>query len=145
MRQDLASAKAALDELKSGMAMLGAQLGGQSDFQYGSIDQYGMGTGGPGRGFGERDTSLAEATNNTATRVNNRTADGPPIATWYTQEEQVKGESTAKLQETLQAARDRASEAISDNTIPARYHGPLKDYFDQLNATRKPDAPKADH
>jgi hypothetical protein len=143
MQQQLASARAALSELQNGMAMLGAQIGsGTGDYSTGLSDKRGQGTGGPGKGFGERDTSLAEATNNSATRVPNKTADGPIIATWYSQEEQLKGETAAKFQEAARAGRDRAAEAIRDNAIPARYNGPLQDYFDQLNATRKPDAPK---
>ena len=143
MRQQLAMARAALDELKAGMGLLGCQLGGESDFAFGLSDHSGAGTGGPGRGFGPRETSVAEATNNTGTRVANRAAEGPIIATWSVQEDQIKGESKAKFQETLEAARDRAADAISDNTIPSRYHGPLKEYFDQLNSVRKPDAPQA--
>lgn len=143
MQQELASARAALSELQSGMEALGDQMGGGTgDYKTGLSDKQGMGSGGPGKGFGPRDTSPIETTNNTPVRAPNRSKEGPIIATWSSQEEQVKGEAAATFQEAAKAGRDHAADAISDNTIPARYHGALQDYFDQLNATRKPDDPK---
>jgi hypothetical protein len=140
MRQQLAMAQAALGEMGACLNGLGEGLGGLGAFQEGQSDSLGQGTGGPGHGSGPVDTSAAEPTNNTATRVAGKTKEAPIIATWYTQEEQVKGESAAKLQGTVQAARDRAADAISDNTIPSRYHGPLQDYFNDLNTPRTPSA-----
>ena len=68
---------------------------------------------------------------------------GPVIATWMSQEEQVKGEVTRDFESNLQAAKDRASEAISENAIPARYHGPVTKYFETVGQPDDHERPPA--
>ena len=135
LRQQMALTKAALDELYSEMAMLGqglGMIGGIGAFAEGSPDGIGSGTGGPGRGYGPRSTSDGEPTNMMGTRVPNQNRPGPAIATWTSQEEQVRGEASRDFEANLQAAKDRAAEAISENVIPARYHGPVTQYFETV-------------
>jgi hypothetical protein len=139
MRQEMALAKAALDELRTEMAALGQGLGGPGEFAEGPAAGEGGGSGGPGRGSGPRDTSPSEITSKVGSRVANKGQAGPVIATWMSQEEQVKGEVTRDFESNLQAAKDRASEAISENAIPARYHGPVTKYFETVG---QPDEPR---
>ena len=57
---------------------------------------------------------------------------GPIVATWYSKEEQVKGEAVRTGGTVVQAAKDAAAEAVSENRIPSRYHEAVKSYFDTL-------------
>lgn len=140
MRQQLAMTQAAMDELYAAMTGLGEGLGGGiGQFAPGLANQRGMGAGGPGQGNAPMETGPPEATGSQGTRVQNPNKTGPIIATWYTQEEQVAGESKRDLQQTIEAAKDRAAEAVSENTIPSRYHESVKRYFETVG---KPDAPK---
>jgi hypothetical protein len=148
MRQQMALTKAAIDELNAEMASLGQGLGGKGDpaqdgmlgvepggmgeFAEGNPSGQGAGTGGPGKGSGHRDTLEGEPTNLVGSRVNNQNRAGPVIATWMSQEEQVRGEAKRDFDASLQAAKDRAAEAINDNVIPARYHGPVTQYFETV-------------
>jgi hypothetical protein len=139
MRQEMALAKATIDELHAEMAKLGQGLGGTGEFGEGAPNQQGGGTGGPGKGFGPRDTSDGEVTNMQGSRVANQNKSGPVIATWMSQEDQEVGKATRDFESNLQAAKDRASEAISENVIPSRYHGPVTKYFETVG---QPDEPR---
>ena len=66
------------------------------------------------------------------TRTMGKTGEGPIIASWYFKDAQVKGEARRGFSEVVQAGRASAAEAISENQIPRRYEGPVKDYFSQL-------------
>jgi len=141
LRQQMALTRAALDDLAAQMSQLGQGLGGLGQFAEGAPpDGFGPGTGKAGKGFGPRDTSEGEPTNMVGTRVPNQNKAGPPIATWTSQEEQVRGEATRDFEANLTAAKDRAAEAISENVIPARYHGPVTQYFETVG---QPDATPA--
>ena len=45
---------------------------------------------------------------------------------------QVKGEARRTFSDVVQAGRASAAEAISENEIPRRYEGAVKEYFSQL-------------
>ena len=140
MRQQLALMNATLDEIESGMAMLGMGMGLIGPFEFGDSDQAAGGSGGPGRGSAPVETAESGDFKTSSTRVRSPAGAGPVVGTWYEQEEQIKGEAQRQAQETLQAAKDRAAEAVSENRIPSRYHGAVKQYFGDLD--RKPETSK---
>jgi hypothetical protein len=139
MLQDLEMTDATLAELKRAMGELGeglgqyeALLGAQGEFREGLSMRQGQGSGGPGRGFGPRDTGPDEPVDTEVARSPNKSGGGPVVASWYFQGPQVKGEAQRELGEVVHAAKDRAAEAISENRIPRRYEGAVKDYFRRL-------------
>jgi hypothetical protein len=133
LQQQLMLTQASLDEITRAIACLGEGmgLGGQGPFMEGLSDQYGSGTGGPGVGYGPR--GMAEDDTSTQrTRLKNKPGQGPAIASWYFQESQIKGEARREFMEVVQAARDGAAAAISENEIPRKYEEAIKKYFGQL-------------
>ena len=66
------------------------------------------------------------------TRATGKTDAGPIIASWYFKDTQVRGEAQRGFSEVVQAGRASAAEAISENQIPRRYEGAVKEYFSQL-------------
>jgi hypothetical protein len=71
------------------------------------------------------------------TRVSAPDRPGPVIASWLTQEEQLRGEALRDLREAVQAAKDGAAEAIRDNRIPAKYRPAVKRYFRDLDEKKE--------
>jgi hypothetical protein len=135
LQQQLMLTQASLDEISRAIAALGEGmgegLGGQAPFLAGLSDRYGPGTGGPGTGYGPRGTA-ADDTSTQRTRLKNKPGQGPVIASWYFQESQIKGEAKRDFTEVVQAARDGAAEAISENEIPRKYEEAIKKYFGRL-------------
>ena len=131
---ELALSEATLDEIADAIALLGQGGGAFRGFRPGQSDVRGPGTtGGPGRGFGL--DPIAEDKKAVAakkTRVKNKSSEGPIIASSHFRGQQIKGKSKRKFTQTVQAGRDRASEAISDKRIPKKYEGSVKKYFDQM-------------
>jgi hypothetical protein len=95
-------------------------------------ERYGPGTGGPGRGYGPRASDENGQTSTKKTRIKNKTGQGPVVASWYFKGTQVKGQAKRDFSEVIQAGRDSAAEAISENQIPRRYEESVKKYFSQL-------------
>jgi hypothetical protein len=135
LKQQLMLTQASLDEITRAIACLGEGmgegLGYQGPFMEGSSDRSGPGTGGPGVGYGPRGTA-GDDTSTQSTRLKNRPGQGPVIASWYFQESQIKGEAERDFTEVVQAARDGAAAAISENEIPRKYEEAIKKYFGQL-------------
>ena len=101
--------------------------------QYNTIGQ----GGGHGDGIGTQPGSdyIYEELENSETkktRSQSKVEEGPIIASWYFQGSQVKGEAKRDFTEVLQAARDEAAEAVSENEIPRKYEEPIKKYFGGL-------------
>jgi hypothetical protein len=149
LRQQLAMMGAALDEMEKGQELLGqaqlARLGEMGAFSTEGLGEPGAGSGQRGQGSGPVGSDTDGATGTFGTRVQNPSGSSEPIiATWTTYEEQLKGESRARVQETARTARDRAAEAVSENRIPSRYHGAVKQYFGDLNLPGGSDAPSID-
>ncbi|MHC4076493.1 MAG: hypothetical protein ACYSRZ_08805, partial [Planctomycetota bacterium] len=65
-------------------------------------------------------------------RLKNKPGQGPVIASWYGKDIQVTGEAKRGFSEVVQAGRDNAAEAISENQIPRKYEDAIKKYFGQL-------------
>jgi len=136
LQQQLNLTQATLDEIARAIGCLGAGMcegpGGYGPFAEGDSDYPGCGTGGPGIGWGPRKTDDSGATATKRVRADNKPGQGPVIASWYFKESQIKGESTRDFAEVVQAARDGAAEAISENEIPRRYEEAIKQYFGGL-------------
>jgi hypothetical protein len=110
----------------------GRGCNGYGPFSTGSSQGMSSGTGGPGMGYGPRETDQDGQTSTMRATVQNKDAKGPTIASWYFKGTQVKGEARRDFSEVVQAARDSAAEAISDNQIPRRYEDAVKTYFGRL-------------
>lgn len=141
LHQQTVLLRASLDRISECMQGLGNGMcngpGKQGPWQAGEPRGWGSGTGGPGRGFGPRDSDTAGQTANKTTRLKNASGEGPVIASWYFKDTQVKGEARRDFTEVIQAGRANAAEAISENEIPRKYEDAVKKYFGQLEQ-RKP-------
>lgn len=136
IRQQIMLTQATLEEIDRAISCLGQGmcqgLGYQGPFQEGLAQRYGPGTGGPGRGYGPRASDEDGQTSTKKTRIKNKTGQGPVVASWYFKGTQVKGQAKRDFSEVIQAGRDSAAEAISENQIPRRYEESVKKYFGQL-------------
>jgi len=88
--------------------------------------------GGRARASGRRPVGPDAKVGMKASGVKNKPSKGPVIASKYFKGPQIKGESRRELKEVTRAAKDRASEAITDNRIPPEYEKPVKKYFGEL-------------
>ena len=135
LQQQLMLTQASLDEITRAIACLGQGmcdgLGAQAPFGEGQSNRSGPGTGGPGMGYGPRGTEGGD-TSTQRTRLKNNPGQGPVIASWYFQESQIKGEAKRDFTQVVQAARDNAAAAISENEIPRKYEEAIKKYFGDL-------------
>jgi hypothetical protein len=135
LKQQLMLTQASLDEITRAIACLGQGmcdgLGAQGPFREGPSNGSGPGTGGPGIGYGPRGTEAGD-TSTQRTRLKNKPGQGPVIASWYFQESQIKGEARRDFTQVVQAARDSAAAAISENEIPRKYEEAIKKYFGGL-------------
>jgi len=136
IKQQLMLTEASLAEISRAIGCLGdgmcQGLGCQGPFMEGLSDKYGPGTGGPGMGYGPRSIDETGETSVKKTRLKNEPGQGPVIASWYFKASQVKGEAQRDYSEVVQAGRDSAAEAISDNRIPRKYEESIKKYFGEL-------------
>jgi hypothetical protein len=135
LQQQLMLTQASLDEITRAIACLGEGMGDglgyQGPFGEGQSNRSGPGTGGPGMGYGPRGTEGGD-TSTQRTRLKNNPGQGPVIASWYFQESQIKGEAKRDFTQVVQAARDNAAAAISENEIPRKYEEAIKKYFGDL-------------
>lgn len=136
VRQQMMLTRASLEEIERAIACLGEGLcqcpGCYGPFREGLAQRYGSGTGGPGRGYGPRAADEDGQTSTKKTRVKSEPQQGPVIASWYFKGTQVKGEAKREFSGLIQAGRDRAAEAITENQIPRKYEESVKKYFGQL-------------
>jgi hypothetical protein len=142
LQQQAMLLRAGLDQISDGIGRLGRsdQPGGQSPFRDGYSEEWGSGSGGPGRGFGPRDSDTEGQTGNKTTRVDGKASEGPVIASWYFRDFQVKGEAQRDFAQVVEAGRANAAEAITENQIPRRYEEAMKKYFGELEQ-RGPQTP----
>ncbi|MDY7011553.1 MAG: hypothetical protein SVV80_12500, partial [Planctomycetota bacterium] len=143
IQDDMSLTEASLAEIEAAIALLGEcdcegeGIGCKGPWSAGSALRRGSGTGGPGRGYGARDEDDAGKTALQKTRVKNKPSKGPIIASWYFKGPQVKGESRRDFTEAVQAGKDQAAEAVSENRIPRKYEASVKKYFGQLDEMGK--------
>jgi hypothetical protein len=134
MQQQALLLEAGLSEISRCIGSLGYAMGpgGQGPWREGIPETIGPGSGGPGIGFGPRDSDTEGQTGTQTTRAKNQSGQGPVIASWYFKDAQVKGEARRDFTEVVQAGRDSAAEAISENEIPRKYEDAVKKYFGEL-------------
>ena len=139
---ELGQCKLALDEIERAIARLGqggaegegyGEGGGMGEWAAGEIEGGGQGTGGPGRGYGQRGEDDSDLTSLQKVRTNTKTGKGAIIASTYFKGPQVKGESKKDFATVIQAGRDHAAEAIKENNIPLRVAAVVKRYYDEFN------------
>lgn len=150
---DMQNMDAALQECKKQLAKLGDCLGGQSDGQCqgggigawkpGSSNRNGNGTGGGGgHGHGvngeEEPVDFAIEKN----KANTQTREGPIIGQRLVYADQIRGQSTAELAQTVEAASQNAADAMEGMQVPRELHGAVKHYFGQLEAKVKAEKSK---
>jgi hypothetical protein len=136
LQQQVMLTEASLAEIARAIGCLGEGMGMgpgyQGPFREGDTSRAGPGTGGPGIGFGPRSLDDTGQTGTKSTRVDNKASEGPMIASWYFKESQIKGQAKRQYSEVIQAGRDSAAEAITENEIPRRYEDAIKKYFSQI-------------
>ncbi len=139
--QQIMLTQATLDEIACAIGCLGQGmcqgLGCQGSFREGLAQKFGAGTGGPGCGYGPRASDESGETSTKKTRVKNKSGQGPIIASWYFKGTQIKGQAKRDFSEVIQAGRDSAAEAISENQIPRKYEESVKKYFGQLEESNR--------
>ena len=136
IRQQLMLTEASLAEIAYAIGSLGEGMGQGLGFN-GRYDTIVEGGGGHGDGIGTGPGSSytieeLENSNTIKTRAQSKTDQGPVIASWYFHDSQVKGEAKRDFTEVIQAGRDTAAEAISENEIPRKYEDAIKKYFGGL-------------
>jgi len=138
LQQQMKLTEASLREIAQAISCLGEGmcqgLGGQGPWREGDTSGSGKGTGGPGMGTGERDSDDEGAYSTEKEIVKKPPQEGPIIASWYVKDKQVAGQAKRNLSEVIQAGRDTAAEAISENEIPRRYEDAIKSYFGNIEA-----------
>jgi len=136
LQQELNLTQATLDEIARAISCLGEGMcegpGGYGPFAKGDSSRSGPGTGGAGIGYGPRKTDDSGGTATKRVKTINKPGQGPVVASWYFKESQIKGEAVRDFKEVVQAAREGAAEAISENEIPRRYEDAIKQYFGGL-------------
>jgi len=133
MIADMKAAQAGQEGIDAAIAALGeGDCAGDGLWEEGFRQRRQDGTGGPGQGFGA--DPIADSGQSTAqdTRVDNQPDQGQIIARWYFKGTQVKGESKRQFSDAVQAGRDRAAEAISDQRILRKYEAAVKKYYGQM-------------
>ncbi len=131
-----------LDALQQEAFMLQASLAEVSDVlrklgQGAGLWEIGEGGGYEGEGIGLDTVKEHYITSDALkadkmTKAPSRPEGGPPVASWYFKDTQVKGEAQRPFVEVIQAGRATAAEAMSENQIPRRYEEAVKTYFNQL-------------
>jgi regulator of replication initiation timing len=137
IQQQIRLSQGTLAEIERAIAQLGEGMGygdGYGEFREGDPRGRRGGTGGPGQGFGARDSDTEGAFGTKKAQVKAQVRQGPIVASWYFKGEQAKGEAQRPFQEVVSASRDSAAEAIQDNQIPAKYQEAVKKYFGDLGA-----------
>lgn len=148
LETDLDAMEAALKECKSQLAKLGDCLGGSCDgdgegqgmgtWRPGESTRFGSGSGGPGKGNGglgpeEEPIDFQQEKK----KAGGQTRPGPIIGQRLVYAEQVRGESSAEMSATVQAASEAAADAIEGMQVPRELHAAVKHYFGRLDASVK--------
>lgn len=141
LQQQMMMTDASLREIARAIGSLGEGMGqglgsdGQGPWDEGDTSRLGDGTGGPGMGSGTRPSDDEGDYDTKKDLINRPPQKGPIIASWYFKDIQVEGETKRDLSEVIQAGRDNAAEAISENEIPRRYEEAIKSYFGDIEQT----------
>ena len=135
LQEEFYLTQATLDEIARSIGILGegwGEYGAYMDFMEGAIQGFAPGTGGPGRGYGGRDSDDSGSTALQKTQTKTKTGQGQMIAGWMFDGPQVRGESRLQLDQMVDDAQDSVSEAITENEIPRKFETAIKNYFGAL-------------
>ena len=136
MSQQMQMMQASIDEICRAVGCLGEGMcngGCYKPWRAGLSNKWGNGTGGPGKGQGFRETAESGKFSTKNTKVKNKQGrPGPVVASWYFKGEQVKGQARREYSAVVEAGRNSAAEAISENEIPRKYEETVKKYFGGL-------------
>lgn len=136
IQQQMKLSEATLKEIYAAMQCLGEGMcqgqGCTGPWKEGQSNKRGSGTGGPGQGYGARDSDTEGQTGTKVTRAQGPSNQGPAVASWYFKGSQIKGEAKREFSEAVTAGNSAAQEAITDNQIPQKYEESVKKYFGQL-------------
>ena len=141
MLQELELTEASLEEIEEAVARLGEGMAGENGKKLlipggksgmGRMTMRRPGGGDRGRASGRRPTAEGGKTGLDKTRSPSKTGKGPMVASWYFKGKQVKGEAKKDYGKAVQAARDRAADAVGERKIPRRYESTVKRYFGDL-------------
>jgi len=136
--EDLELTDASLEEIEALIARLGegdCQGGGKpTGLVLGRLKGKGrrVSMGGRARAWGNRPEADDGAVADNKTRVKGKTHKAPAVASWYIKGNQVRGESKRELKSLVQAAKQGAAEAISDQRVPRKYQDSVKKYFGEF-------------
>lgn len=124
---------------------------GQGQGQQGSQPGQGGGVGGREAGTGDGGNPFGQERTYQPNQVdaygNISEGEGRIIASWMQKGEAAAGEATVEFNTAVTEARDQAERAIADDRVPARYHGAVREYFQQMptsmdDVQRAPAAPR---
>jgi hypothetical protein len=141
LQQQAMLLQASLDEISRFSKCLGKGLcpgACQGPYKQGLSETSSSGSGGPGRGFGPRASDTEGETGTKTTRLDKESGEGPVIASWYFKDVQMRGTARREFSDVMQAGRQSAAEAISENQIPRRYEDAVKQYFGRLEEQGPP-------
>jgi len=134
MAIEMEALDALLDEALNQLADMGGRLGDGriGEFEEGDSRDYGMGSGGPGRGLGANTAGKDAPFKVRRARSPTKTTPGPIIGQMLVWDQQIRGESRAAFRESAAAAADAAAEAIETMRVEPEYETVVKNYFGRL-------------
>jgi hypothetical protein len=62
---------------------------------------------------------------------------GRVITSWQENGEMATGDANVEFERTVKSAQSQAEQAVNEDRVPRRYHGAIKDYFNQLPDSAK--------
>jgi len=109
-----------------------ASLAAMRKFREGATDKYGPGMGGPGRGAGGTPEFKETPTQFQPTKTKMKMDKGDIIGIVRVWGPQVKGEASAKFEQTYFEYRQAAEDTLARENIPLEYRTLVRDYFDAI-------------
>jgi hypothetical protein len=132
----LENAMADVMDAKNGMTENGMnQLGEMADAMntLGSMRRNSAGSGGAGRGQGDR-PEAADETSTYSTRVQQQIRKGKAVLQGFTQPgKTIKGDSVINIQSEIEAGAASAADALSNQKIPKNVEKHIRSYYDHIN------------
>lgn len=108
-----------------------ALSGKQGQWREGETRGLGNGTGGPGRGAGERGETVADFKTESV-KAGVKKQNGPIIGQTMVAGDQIRGESRAEFAAMVEASERAATESIGNNLVAPEFQSPVKHYFGRL-------------
>ena len=142
MKQSLQQAQRAQGKAKQAMQRAAGQGQQQKAGGSGQSNQrQGGGRGGLRAGSGEGGPPLGkkQAASNAKRHARDDThrGKGRVISSWEEKGDMAAGDANVGFDRTVKSAQDQAEQAVNEDRVPRRYHGTIKDYFNQLPESAK--------